>query len=382
MKSRSILVVIILGAIGLAGYKLLGNRAKAQSQAFQKQYEKDYAAGHIKPLDGPFVEPGNIDELQFRVIRLPKISVQSMSFDGDLLCVADVKARPQTWMVIDRDGNTKASFQADRAYMTRTGKVVSFLGDSDHSIGITFTDTSGQKRHLNDNSYATSITWTGPPVFTSMGFFDSAGKVNEFQYYDPQLNPKNIKVPGGGFYLPVTEDQPDGTVGNVYPQVGGNTDRLGFFKDGKISDESISIPHEYFKIISSKNFVAVTSGRAFQERVPYRRTAPNRYERLAVPQSSLGADLLAINDRGDYVLSVTAPMKQVHTEKQMPYDFGTYLVTGGKYYNLRHIHQMLFGTSDLQQGAIESAMLDEYGDMVATTENGAFLIQPLTSSSP
>lgn len=379
MKSRSILVVIILGAIGLAGYKLLGIRAHAQSQAFQKQYEKDYAAGHIKPLDGPFVEPGNIDELQFRVIRLPKISVQSMSFDGDLLCVADVKARPQTWMVIDREGKTKSSFQADRAYMTRTGKVVSFLGDSDHSIGITFTDTSGQKRHLNDNSYATSITWTGPPVFTSMGFFDSSGKANVLRYHDLELQSKEASIPGNGFFSPTTESESDGTIGSIYPSGGGNTDRLGFLKDGKVTDESISIPHEHFSIVASRSGIAVTSGRAYQETVPYRRTGSNRYERLPVPHDSLGAEVTGMNSKGDYLLRVLAQAKQTSQNQINPYDIESYLVTGRKYYNLRHIHQMLFGTSDEKHGEIATNLFDEYGDMVATTENGAFLIQPLVA---
>ena len=379
MKSRSVLVVIVLGAIGFGGYKFLVNRARAQSKAFEAQYDKDFFAGRIKPLTPPFVEAGNIDDLQFRVIPLPKLSVQSMSFDGDLLCVREDGSRhPKTWVVVNRDGQVKSSFSADRAYMTRTGKVVSLLGDSENSVAVTYTDTNGQKHQLDKNSYATSIAWTGPPIFTSMGFFDSTGKSGTLNYHDLQLDAKEAQVPGGGSFVPATEVVSEGTVGNIYPPGGGNTDRLGIFKDGKLTDESISIPHEYFRIFGSKSGIAVTSGRAFHERVPYRRTGPDRYERIAVPQGSMEADVLAINDRGDSILSVAGPVKQAVIGNQVPYDSEAYLVTNGKYYNLRHIHQMLFGTSDNKHGEIQVYMLDEMGDMVATTENGTFLIQPLS----
>ncbi|MBI1334377.1 MAG: hypothetical protein GC165_16020 [Armatimonadetes bacterium] len=379
MKLRPLLLLAALALAGYGGYRWVEYQRIAKIKKEADAYDRDFLQGRVEPLPGPYLEIGNIFELQFQVMELPGKIVRLLP-NGSMLTQDD-----RTWTVLDRDGHIQQSITAEKVFLTSDGKTYSFTQGSPSSQAITMTKPDGVKQSIDDSTkawnYATSPGYHIGEHGFYLGGIDSPGQI---VFDDFDLKPhsaagsKNLRFQFCG------SSEELGDVGIGQPTSPYEKKYLVFFKGQDLSIEDTHLPTGFLDVVVSGSTIAINCGRAFQERIPYQRTAAGQYLRLAVPTGAVTASVTAINSKGIHILNSWSP-SPVEARKPgqlMPYWSYLYYVVGNRCYDLREIYTTLFGSLPSLDRVIETDKIDEQGDIVATTDRGTFLLKPIPHVDP
>lgn len=379
MKSRSVILIIAVACVGFGAYKFLSNRSQAQTSAESKKFDADYLAGKAPILSGPYVPVGSPTELQFQVRDLKHFGVWKLAFDGDILCVQSKKGlQTKTWQVQDRDGRIKETYEAEFAMMSATGYSFGVVCENNDINRTKVFRPGGTTTELDSKSIAYKIAGTPGSyrVGTQAVYFSNISRTGQLTTYNYLTNfeEKVLSVPGNGSMVVTAETLDFGDIGYI-SQDDGKPNQLGMVKDSRVQTESIPFPRTFLHVIGAKSSIGITAGRAFYERIPYVRKGPSQYDRLAVPEGVVSAEVFAMNSKGDYLLATWSPAKKLLPEQKIPYTYDEWLVSGGRCYRLEELHETLFGSKATTGRGISVHLMNEFGDLVASSENGTFLLR-------
>ncbi len=381
MKVRPIIAIVAVAVVGFGVYKLGGGRAASRENEDAKKFDDAYKSGLAPVLPGPYVPVGDAIDLSYKVHPLGQAGIWKLSFDGHLLIARGVKGKDvKTWQVLDRDGTVKSSVIANHAYMTSTGKTISFVEDQGRKDYAVVTGIDGKEFKVGGYKEVEELAFKGGFRLGTQGFTSpSKPQPGVFRYASLTIEVRELPIPSNGSFTVTGETEKLGDVGWADVEGTGLPNRLGFFKDGKLEFESIPIPHRHFRVIGSRDLVGISAGRGQTESIPYIRTGPEKYVRLAVPEGVVSAELISMNSSGDYLLATQRPWKG--KKGATTYESEEWLVMGGKCYRLDDLHEALFGTKVFGGRGISTHMIDELGDLVSSSENGGFLLERIIPSN-
>lgn len=355
--------------------------AKEKALAERKVLEDPYKEGKAPALEGPFVEAGKVDDLHFNAVALGQAKNLTLSEDGDLLYrtayTGDQKNSTGetlnfTFSLRSKDGSTKTFSGADRVYMLPNGAVfqASMEGKSkDHLAKILLPNGTTLETDAK-TPFGFNMVREQNVEPCSQGFSDRASQLPKvFEYDDVNLKHQSLPLTEvQNFYISAASTQL-GDLGYGLDDKGYIT-KFGTLKDGKITFEDIPVPHDTVSICAGKGAVAVTAGKHSFDHNPYLKGADGKYTRLGVPKGVVGARVTAINSKGDYILVTEGPGMHEGRRNSKSYDSASYLVTGGKYYDLSALAKKLFTKEEDSGLSISTSLFDEKGDLVAEAGGG------------
>jgi hypothetical protein len=347
--------------------------------------ERSFFNGTIKPLPGPYLQPGNLSDFKFKVIDLGSASSCKLSENGDVLYRLPIKnrvflnnqsVREWDYFVLTQNNATVSVPGADVVYMKPNGETISISRDSPNSnIYMSLDSRNGKLLRAKAADFGPEFLeghrGAGTEGFTCFDGFE----VGSFGYYDFDLvfhliqlqDIDSIFVKGSSTVL---GDIGTGSLKGKFTDAFSN--QLVFFKAGKVTNEVLPIPAGSVDIAVSKNVVALTMKRYPWEAIPFLRTSPGSYKPLPVPKGAVQAKVKTINSHGEYVLDVLDTYAKQYTG--LPWLGHVYFVSKDKYIDMDDIAKKFLPQSvGLNGNTVFS--LDERGDLLIESKDGTYLLR-------
>ncbi|MBS1700373.1 MAG: hypothetical protein JST12_01815 [Armatimonadetes bacterium] len=373
MKLRPLLLLAALALAGYGGYRWVGSQRIAIAAQKTQALEQAFQQGTANPLPGPYLEAGNPYELQFEVTQLLG-KPGALIPDGKLL-TQDGK----TWRLFDRDGVLLETRVADATYLSIDGKLYSFTEDASKSGTVTYSDGDGQSRKVELRPEASGLVENQDFAIHGFGYSSRVSQpVGRLEYVGFDLEPHSIPINSGRSIFFSTWNADLGDIGYATD----SPRKLVFFRNGQLTYEDLPADSLFGNIVGVGSVVGFNAELSRRIRVPYVRQGPNQFAPLLVPPDTISASVSALNANGSYFLRTWHREEPISPPKKPPYVLGFYYVSNGKYYDVHQLIEVLFGDQPVDTGKIDETLLDEQGDIVATTDRGTFLLKPIPHVDP
>lgn len=351
---------------------------KRDRVALRALRQNQFLNGTLPLIDGPYLEPGNVDDLKFIVTKLPRMPVARMAPEGNILLGPGAKknAKGRTdWSVFTRDQKVIPLTDISWAFMDTYGRAFSIEYSGDSNIEGTIYCTNGTMVK-SKTVYRLTMAGGTSSNFGKHGLVkNSSSGFGSYTYYD--FNGAEQKVPyewNGSFFVQDSSLEV-GDVGIGFSRSNDGPKALGIFYFETVTFEDIPMPTEYIQVRAGGNRVAVTAGDDFYRRIPFLRTGKSTYQRIGVPKGAITVmNFSAMNSHDEYLMDVTypdltaaKPAWKVRSERC--------LFSGNKYYRLTDIERKFFPLANRVNCGISTEFFDERGDLIATEGTETYLLR-------
>ena len=355
-------------------------RAKAKYEKIWYSSDREFFAGALPDLPGPYLDSGNVLELKYTVINLDNTYGNKFTETGDLLlghANSDSHSK-----------STHISFSgaSDRFLLTRTEKIIS-LPPSDlvlmepNGVVHLANETAGGSWELvakKEKILLTARELSPVPdqsVLTSSdGYHINYGVQSPgvYTYYDESFHTKTIQLAHGQAFFPLVTSSKLGVIGSVFDRANEHV-KIGIFKNNHLTIEVFPYDGGMNGIFTSGDNVAFDFHRGRFVSAPFMRAGPRTYVRMKIPRQSVSCSINAINAQGDCLLVSLDPNG---TEKSASrWIRRRYLVIEDKSYDLNQLLETALPSLKYQNLEDENITLGANGDLLVQTSEHRWLLR-------